>query len=155
MPQLYAPMAGTQLSSSMVQPQNPNCLVGSQLLNTMVLIQLLNIIVGPQTLNTMVLTQLLNIMVNPNFSTPWSELNFYCLPLKQTTQLSAYIVHSQLPTDSFWKSSNPQDHRFRVCHSLSSPIFYLGFIMTIVIVMSFAHERKTVPNDCAPELRAE
>ena len=34
-------------------------------------------------------------------------------------------------------------------------ISYLGFIITIVIVISFVHERKTVPNDCAPELRAE
>ena len=30
-----------------------------------------------------------------------------------------------------------------------------GVIMTMVIAISFAHERKTVPNDCAPELRAE
>ena len=28
----------------------------------------------------------------------------------------------------------------------------LGFIMTMVIDISFAHERKTVPNDYAPEL---
>ena len=34
--QLYAPKAGTQLSSSIVQPQNPNCLVELQLLNTIV-----------------------------------------------------------------------------------------------------------------------
>ena len=36
-----------------------------------------------------------------------------------------------------------------------SPIAYLGFIMTMVIVISITEERKTVPNDCAPELRAE
>ena len=30
-----------------------------------------------------------------------------------------------------------------------------GFIMTMVIIMTFAHERKTVPKDGAPELRAE
>ena len=34
-------------------------------------------------------------------------------------------------------------------------ISYLGFIMTMVIVISFAHERKTVPNDWAPELTAK
>ena len=34
-----APMAGTQLSYSIVQPQNPDCLVG---------LQLLTIMVGPQ-----------------------------------------------------------------------------------------------------------
>ena len=37
----------------------------------------------------------------------------------------------------------------------SSPISYLRFIMTIVIVISFACERKTVLNVCVPELRAE
>ena len=37
---LYTPMAGTQLSSSMVQPQNPNYLVGPQFLNTIVVPQL-------------------------------------------------------------------------------------------------------------------
>ena len=40
-------------------------------------------------------------------------------------------------------------------YSHSSLISYLGFIMTIVIIISFARERKTVPNDWAPELRAE
>ena len=35
------------------------------------------------------------------------------------------------------------------------PIFHLGFIMTIMIVISFAHDRKTVTNVCAPKLRAE
>ena len=34
-------------------------------------------------------------------------------------------------------------------------ISYLAFIITIVIVISFARKRKTVPNVCAPELRAE
>ena len=29
----------------------------------------------------------------------------------------------------------------------------LGFIMTMVIVISFARERKTAPNDYAPELK--
>ena len=32
------------------------------------------------------------------------------------------------------------------------PISCLGFIMTMVIVVSFAPERKNVPNDYAPEL---
>ena len=34
--QLYTPMPGFQLSFSMIQPQNPNCLVGPQILNIMV-----------------------------------------------------------------------------------------------------------------------
>ena len=33
-----------------------------------------------------------------------------------------------------------------------APFPVWGFIMTMVIVISFAHERKTVPNDYAPEL---
>ena len=96
-----------------------------------------------------------------NFSTPWLELNFStslsdptshhhgstpnfnCVPQWQTTQLSAYIVQSQLLTDSFSKSSNSQDHRFQAWHhSHSSPISYLGFIMTIVIFIFFVHECK-------------
>ena len=110
--------------------------VQSQLLNTMVGPQFLNTMVGPQLLNTMVGPQFLNTMVR--------------------TQLSAYMVQSQLPTDSFSKSSNSQDHRFQAWrHPHSSLITYLEFIMTIVIVISFAHERKTVPNVCVPELRAE
>ena len=38
-----------------------------------------------------------------------------------------------------------------VIHTLASFPFW-GFIMTMVIVISFAPERKTVPNDYAPEL---
>ena len=73
-----------------------------------------------------------------------------------STQLSTYMLHSQLPTDSFSKSSISQAHHFRTWrHSHSSLISYLGFIMIIVIVISFARGRKTVPNVCAPELRAE
>ena len=33
-----------------------------------------------------------------------------------------------------------------------APISFLGFIMTMVIVISFARERKTAPIDYAPEL---
>ena len=59
------------------------------------------------------------------------------------------LAHSQLQTDSFSKSSNSRDHRFRAWHhSHSSPIFYLRFIMTIVIVISFAHECKLYPVLC-------
>ena len=69
------------------------------------------------------------------------------------TQLSAAMVQSQLLTDSFLKSSNSQDHFFLAWrHPHSSPISFLGFIITMVIVISFVPERKTVPNDYAPEL---
>ena len=67
-------------------------------------------------------SQFLNIIVGPNFSPSWSKPNFNCLLQWQTTQLSAYIVHSQLPTVFFLKSSNSQDHCFRAWrHSHSSP----------------------------------
>ena len=39
----------------------------------------------------------------PTVSISWSELNFNCLPQWQTTQLSAYIVPSQLLIDVFFK----------------------------------------------------
>ena len=53
-------------------------------------------------------------------------------------------------------TSNSQDNIFRAWrHPHSSLISSLGFIITIVIVISLARERKTVPNDCAPELIAE
>ena len=72
------------------------------------------------------------------------------------TQLPACMVQCQPSTDSFSKTSNSQDHLCRAWrHQHSSPISCLGFIMTIVVVISFAWERKTVSNDCAPELRAE
>ena len=112
--------------------------------------------------------------LDPNFSTPWSELNFstpwldpnFLISLSDPTSQH----HGRTPTSTvclngpqstpnwpfFSKSSNSQDHHFRAWrHSHSSPISYLGFIMTIVIVISFVHEYKTVPNVCAPELRAE
>ena len=66
------------------------------------------------------------------------------------------MAQSQLPTDSFSKSLNSQDHRLPAWrHSHSCLISYLGFIMTIVVAIFFAGERKTVPNVCEPELWAE
>ena len=66
------------------------------------------------------------------------------------TQLSVSIVQCQLPTHSFSKSSNSQGHLFWARrHPHSSPNSRLGFIMTMLIVISFAHERKPAPNDYA------
>ena len=68
------------------------------------------------------------------------------------TQFSASIVQSQLSTDSF---QNPQILRtISSVHVIHTPALFpvWGFIMTMVIVISFAHERKTAPNDSAPEL---
>ena len=67
------------------------------------------------------------------------------------THLSASSVQSQLT--SF---KNPQilrtiSSRHDIIHTPARfPIW--GFIMTMVIVISFARERKTASNDTAPEL---
>ena len=58
-----------------------------------------------------------------NFSTSWSDPNFICLPQWQRTRLSANMVQSQLPTASFLKSSNSQDHHFRAWRNLHSRPF--------------------------------
>ena len=90
-------------------------MVGSQL-------QLSTSMADDPTVSYMAQSLLPTAWSDSNFSTPWSELNFstswwdpnfYCLLLRQTTQLSANIVQSQHATDSFSKSSNSQDHRFR------------------------------------------
>ena len=111
--QLYVPMAGTQRSSSMVQPQNTNCLVG---------LQLLNIIFRPQL----------------QLSTSMADNPTVCL-------------HSPKSTPNWRVFQNPQILSLSLrawYHSHSSPISYLGFIMTIVIVISFALERKLYPMLC-------
>ena len=91
-----------------------------------------------------------------NFTTATTiENSTLCLEL-QKLEIYASMVQFQLSTDSFSKSSNCQDHLFQAWrHPHSSPISCLGFIITMVIVISFACEHKTVPNDCAPELRAK
>ena len=74
-----------------------------------------------------------------------------CRDLKNP--ITSSTVQIQLSTDSFSKSSNSQDHLFRAWRHLhSSPFPVWGIIMTMVIVISFAHERKTAPNDYAPEV---
>ena len=65
----------------------------------------------------------------PNFLPTWPKVNF--------------------GTASFSKSSNSRDHCFQAwCHSHSSIISYQGFIMTIVIVISFSLEHKLYPMLC-------
>ena len=101
------------------------------------------------------LTKLPTAWSDPKFSTPWSDPNFNCLPKWQRTQLSAYIVQNQLPTTSFSKSSNSQDHRFRAwrhSHSSSFPIW--GYYDNCDFRSSL-REHQAVPNVCVPELRAE
>ena len=67
---------------------------------------------------------------------PWSNVNFQLI-LFQNPQILRTI-------------SSGHD----VVHT-PAPFPVWRFIMIIVIVISFAHERKTSPNDWAPELRAE
>ena len=70
-------------------------------------------------------------------------------PKNPTTSSTVKI---QLPTDSFSKSSNFQDYLLRAwLHPHYRTTSYLEFIMTMAIVISFARDCKTVPNDYAPE----
>ena len=68
-------------------------------------------------------------------------------------QLFAFLVQIQLSTDSFQNSQI-----FRTIFSghdiihTPTPFPVWGVIMTMVIVISFARQRKAVPNDYAPEL---
>ena len=56
------------------------------------------------------------------------------------------LAHSQLQTDCSSKSLNSLAHCFQAWyHSHSSLISYLGFIMAIVIIISFAREHKLYP----------
>ena len=103
-------------------------MAGTQLSSSMVQSQILNFMVGPQLFTIMVGTQLQLSAIEADNPT-------VCLHGPKSP-----------PNDSFSKSSHPQDHRFRAWrHSHSSPISSLGFIMTIVIVISFARDRKLYP----------
>ena len=64
---------------------------------------------------------------------------------------SIVYLHGPMSTfKSLSKSPNYQDHFFPAWHHPHSRLIScLGFIMTRVIVVSFAHERKTLPNDYA------
>ena len=66
----------------------------------------------------------------PNCLPAWSKVNSQ-LTLFQNLQILRII------TSGIWH------------HSHSSLIFYRGFMMTIVIVRSFAHERKLYPIPCS------
>ena len=91
-----------------------------------------HLVVWTQFLNTRVRTQLPSSRVHSqlptawldsNFTPSWSDPNFNCLPLRQTIKLSVYMVQSQLPTASFSKSSNSQDHCFQAWRHLLSSSF--------------------------------
>ena len=82
------------------------------------------------------------------------ELNYQ--PQWQRTRLSAWMVQCQPSTLRFLKTINsqpiPSGHD--IIHT-QAPFPVWVFIMTMAIVISFARERKTVPYNCAPELRAK
>ena len=83
-----------------------------------------------------------------NSSTPWQRTRF-SMPQWQKQKPSACLAYSQLQTDVFFKIPIFSAHCFLAwCHSHSSLISCLGFIMTIVIVISFALERKLYPMLC-------
>ena len=111
----------TPFSTLMAEAQLSACMVQSQILNTMVGPQLLNSMVGPQLLNSMVGPQLLNLMVRP--------------------QLHNTIVRPQLNLFQNLPNSQPISSGHEVIHT-PARISCLGFIMTMVIVISFACERK-------------
>ena len=123
-------------------------MVGRQLLSIIVGTQFFNVIVRPQ------LQQSASMAVNPtlclhgqsqpptpwpdfnfsaslselNFSTLLSDPNFNRLPQWQINQLSVYMAQSQLPTDSFSKSSTSQDRCFWALTSFTlQPHFLSGF----------------------------
>ena len=69
------------------------------------------------------------------------------------TQLSACMVQIQSTTAVFFKILKFSAHLFWPWHyQHSSLISCQGFIMKMVIVLSFAQERKTVPNGYTPGL---
>ena len=103
----------------------------------------------PQLLNTIVGTQLLLsvYMAQVNFPTLDSMAEksiLYTQRQRQNRQF--YMAQIQLLTRLFFKIPKFSAHRFRAWrHSHSYPISYLGFIMTIVIVISSEPEFKLYP----------
>ena len=75
-----------------------------------------------------------------------SKISISRNPKKQQLHLQQPNLNSQLTL----KSSGPSLPS--MTSSILQPISCLGFIMTMVIVISFVRERKTVPNDYAWEL---
>ena len=67
------------------------------------------------------------------------------------TQLSASMVQSQLTLFQNSQILRTISSRHDVIHT-PTPFPVWGFIMTMVIVISFARKCKTAPNDYAPEL---
>ena len=100
------------------------------------------------------------IELSTSTSTQWQRTQFSAKMVKcqpstvwQRTQLSASMVQCQPSTAVIFKILKFSAYFFWTWHHPHSSLIYcLGFIMTTVIVLSFAPERKTVPNCYAHEL---
>ena len=117
-------------------------------------------------------TQFLKVFHNHTMLTPPPTFSISCgvkdlnssLPVEiRKTQLFDSIaespitrLHGPISTSQLTVFQNPQilrtiSSRHDIIHT-PAPFPIWGFIMTIVIVISFVRERKTVPNDYAPEI---
>ena len=75
------------------------------------------------------------------------ELNYLCPNRRELNCLPAWSnVNLQLTLFQKPQILRPITSGHDIIHT-PAPFFCLGFIMTIVIVISFAYERKTAPND--------
>ena len=97
----------------------------------------------------------------------WTPISqHHCLNSTSQLHLSASVADH--PNVCLYDPKSPPNRLFFKIFKFSGPSLlgitsftlqphfsYLGFIMTIVIVITLARERKTVPNVCAPDLRAE
>ena len=116
--------------------RSAHLVVQSRFLNTIVGPQLLNTMVGPQLLHTMVGTQLYGRELHS--LSQWQKLN--CLSARST-------VNSQLTLFQNLQILKTIASGHDIIHT-PTLFSYLGFIMTIVTVISFVHERKLYPMLC-------
>ena len=108
--------------------------------------KLLNTMVGTQLLLSVYMAQVDYQLDRSPFDNQldWSPGNYQLD--SPTIEYPTQLAHSKNPTDVFFKIPKFSAHRFRAWrHSHSSFISYLGFVMTIVIVISSANERKLYP----------
>ena len=108
-----------------------------------------HLVVQCQFLNIMVSPQLLNITVGPNFLTSWSDPQLQLYASMADNPTVCLHVQSQLPTDVFLKILKFSGPSLLSMTSFTlKPHFLSGFLMTIVILISFARERKLYPILC-------
>ena len=112
--------------------------------------QFLKVFRNQRSAHLVIQSQFLNPLVGPNSSTPWPELNFKAEDsiLCPSGRSSMVCLHGPQSTPNWpffkiFKFSGPSLPG--VTSFTLQLISYLGFIMTIVIVISFAHEHKLYP----------